>query len=132
MLSIDKGYYKYIYYLSFCHPIHIIITYIRKRYLCCYLNILLMLSSINYWRNPILKSIHHYIDFFVVFLNIIHYLYIYILSPSILLTIILLSIAIIYIIEEYYLTYNNYILITILHSLIHILTSITSCLICYI
>ena len=132
MFSIDKGYYKYIYYLSFCHPIHIIFTYIHERYLCCFLNILLMMSSINYWKYPILKSINQYIDFFVVFLNIIHYLYIYYLSQNILLTFILPLIAIIYLIEEYYLTYKDYTKITILHSLIHIFTSITSCIICYI
>lgn len=69
--------YKYILFLVYIlHPIHIYTAYRNNYIKCCIFDILLMLSSINYWRNPILKSNRRKIDIIIAVSNILYHSYI--------------------------------------------------------
>ena len=127
LLSYPEGIYNWIFLICFIHPIHIVFAIYYKFYLCCFIDILLFITSLNHWKYPLLKSKNRYIDIYTAILAISYHYYlsiIYYISIST----ILMSIGILlYPFNTYLYNYNYIKLSALCHCLLHILISLGAC-----
>ncbi len=65
MLGFPEGLYEYVYYTSFFQLTHIYTGVKYKKYHCAFMGIMLLGTSLNYWRYPLLKSTRRTIDMIV-------------------------------------------------------------------
>ena len=67
-LAFPDGIYQYIYSIVFLHPINIIIGFYCNMYLCSTGAIIIFITSINYWKAPLIKSFARKLDMTCVFI----------------------------------------------------------------
>jgi hypothetical protein len=127
LLSYPEGIYNWIFLICFIHPIHIVFSIYYKFYLCCFIDILLFITSLNHWKYPLLNSNKRYIDIYTAMLVISYHYYLSIIN-YIVISIILMSIGIVlYPINTYLYNYNYIKLSALCHCFLHILISLGAC-----
>jgi len=120
--------YKLIFKTCFCHIIHILLAFYYEMYLCGFMGIILIGTSLNYWRYPLKKSIRRFVDIIWVCITIPYHYYLSI-QLTIKLSTILMSIGILmYPLSNYLLyKYKNYKYSAICHCALHVFVSIGAC-----
>ena len=127
LLSYPEGIYNWLFFVCFIHPIHIIFAIYYKFYLCCFIDIILFITSLNHWKYPLLNSHKRYIDIYIAMLVISYHYYLSIVN-YIVISIILMSIGIVlYPINTYLYNYNYIKLSALCHCFLHILISLGAC-----
>ena len=118
---------KWIILSSFSYLIPFYYSYIYKIYFYCFLSLITILFSINYWRNPIL-SLRRDLDIFIVKYNFILFFFnkLYYVKNNLQLMIIdiFLYFAISFYFKEEYFYYLNNNCWFIYHMLFHFITSL--------
>ena len=74
-LSYPNGLYQYILKMCACHPINIIAGFYYGNKIGGTMGIMLMASSINYWRHPLKKSMRRYSDMVIAFITVPYHIY---------------------------------------------------------
>jgi len=74
-LAFPDGIYQYVYSNLFLHTIHIIIGFYCNMYLCSTGAIIIFITSINYWKKPVIKSFARKIDMTCVFIIVPYHYY---------------------------------------------------------
>jgi len=74
-LAFPDGIYQYVYSNLFLHTIHIIIGFYCNMYLCSTGAIIIFITSINYWKKPVIKSFTRKIDMTCVFIIVPYHYY---------------------------------------------------------
>lgn len=69
-LAYPDGIYQYILKMCALHPINIIAGFYYGNPIGSTMGVLLCMTSINYWRKPLLKSMRRYIDMSVAFITV--------------------------------------------------------------
>lgn len=69
-LAYPDGIYQYILKMCALHPINIIAGFYYGNPIGSTMGVLLCMTSINYWRKPLLKSVRRYIDMSVAFITV--------------------------------------------------------------
>ena len=104
-------------------------THHYEMYLCGFMGIILIGTSLNYWRNPLKNSIRRIIDIIWVCI-VVPYHYYLSFKLNVIVSCVFMTIGILmYPLSNYFLyKYNNYKSSTICHCLLHICISIGACL----
>ena len=126
MLCINNSCYKYIYYLSYFHFIHILYGYYKEQYLCAFFDTIVMITSLNYWRLPLLNSKRRIIDILCSVLNVIYHIYLATYINDLLIYFFIFFPIIVWFLEfsiKDDCIFNCY-LITFMHCILHIFFSI--------
>jgi hypothetical protein len=127
LLSYPEGIYNWIFLVCFIHPIHILCALYYKFYLCCFIDILLFITSLNHWKYPLLNSTKRYVDIYTSIIAISYHYYLSIIN-YILISIILMSIGILLYPLNTYLYNHNYVKFSaVCHCLLHIVISLGAC-----
>ena len=74
-LAYPDGIYQYILNMCFFHPINIIAAFYYGNPICGTMGIVLSITSVNYWRNPLMNSTRRYIDMVVAFIAVPYHIY---------------------------------------------------------
>lgn len=74
-LAYPDGIYQYILNMCFFHPINIIAGFYYGNPIGDTMGLLLCMTSINYWRNPLMKSARKYVDMAVAFIAVPYHIY---------------------------------------------------------
>uniref|UniRef100_A0A6C0B5Z1 Uncharacterized protein n=1 Tax=viral metagenome TaxID=1070528 RepID=A0A6C0B5Z1_9ZZZZ len=69
-LAYPDGIYQYILKMCAIHPINIFAGFYYGNPLGGTMGVLLLMTSVNYWRKPLLKSVRRYIDISVAFITV--------------------------------------------------------------
>ena len=67
-LAFPDGIYQYVYSHLILHPIYIILGFYYNMYLCSIGAIIIFITSINYWKAPLIKSFARKLDMTCVFI----------------------------------------------------------------
>ena len=74
-LAFPDGIYQYVYSNLFLHTIHISIGFYCNMYLCSTGAIIILMTSINYWKKPVITSFARKIDMICVFIIVSYHYY---------------------------------------------------------
>jgi hypothetical protein len=74
ILAFPDGIYQWVYYISFTQPLHITVGIYYEMYLCALFGVFLFLTSINYWKYPLINSNARKVDIFCAY-NLVAYQY---------------------------------------------------------
>jgi len=128
MLAYPYGIYQYIFLVVFfIHPTHIYIGIYYEFYHCAFMGVLLYLTSLIYWINPLLNSNRRIIDIIVAKLSITYHVYLSLYSKNKIYTTfpMLFGISLYYF--SFYLCKINFIKTAAFsHAMLHIIISISA------
>ncbi len=74
-LAYPDGIYQYILKMCFFHPINIIAGFYYGNPIGGTMGLVLCMTSINYWRNPLMNSARRYIDMAIAFIAVPYHIY---------------------------------------------------------
>lgn len=74
-LSYPDGLYQYILKMCAFHPINIVAGFYYGNKIGGTMGIMLMASSINFWRYPLKKSVRRYSDMIIAFITVPYHIY---------------------------------------------------------
>lgn len=126
MLAYPYGIYQYIFCISFLvHPTHIYMAIYYEVYYCAFMGMILYITSLMYWINPIINSKRQFIDIIVARFSIVYHVYLSLFTNNKMNTTLPMLIGISLYFFSFYLYNINFIKsAAFCHCLLHILVSI--------
>ena len=126
-LAFPDGIYQYVYSHLILHPIYIILGFYYNMYLCSIGAIIIFITSINYWKKPVIKSLARKIDMTCVCIIVPYHYYLSFYTTNKLVSSGMITIGILNYPLSIYLQNIQYIKTSaICHCLLHLFVSVGS------